>query len=395
MPDQITGTGLQVKTLPEIVSDMVSGLQTIYGPDINVSQNSPDGQLVNIFAQSARDMRELLVSVYNSFSVENCFGVQLDQRVALNGLTRRAGTFTLIDVEVTTDRALNLQGLDGDINDPEGTGFTVSDDAGNQFILAASQVIAGAGVYSFSFRAKAVGAVETIPNTIVNITTVTLGVQAVNNPSIAVVNGENEESDVDLKIRHAKSFTLAAVSGSDSIQAAIEAIPDVTDCFVAENFTGGVVNTIPAHSIWAIVENGADLDIGTAIYAKKTPGCGMKGSVSVLVPRPNGTDFTAQFDRPIYQDLYIKFTMVPKVAGVSFDPDFIKTQLVALLKYKLAQSANIGDVVVALLVIAPLAVLSSVGLSPTGAPLSYVDILAPTSFQHKFVLDVTRIDITV
>lgn len=395
MPDQITGTGLQIKSVSEIVNDIVTNLQLIYGADINVEKNSPDGQLVNIFAQSSRDMRELLVAVYNSFAVENCFGIQLDQRVALNGLTRKPGTYTFINLNVTTDRALNLPGLDGDLNNPDGVGFTAADDAGNKFILAASQVIAGAGTYSFSFRAKNIGLVETVINTIVNIVTVTLGVQMVNNPSLATIAGENEESDLELKIRHIKSFVLAAISGSDSINAAIQAIPAVTDSFVAENFMNATVNTIPAHSVWIIVENGANADIGQAIYSKKTPGCGMKGAVTVLVPRPNGTNFTAIFDRPIYENLWIKFTLVPKVTGLTFDTDLIKTQLVATLKYKLAQRATIGDVVIAMLGIAPNGILTSVGVSDTGAPLSYVDILAPTTFQNKFVLDVGRVDITV
>lgn len=394
MPNQLTSDGLEIKTFDEIYSTITAGLQSIYGADINVQQSSPDGQNVNIFAQAALDNLELLVDTYNSFSPYGAYGVVLDQRLALNGLTRNPGTFTMQNVDITTDRALTLPGLDADINNPDGVGFTVSDDQGNQFILAATAVISAPGTQTLAFRAKAVGKVETTPNTITNQVTVTLGVTDVNNPETYTSQGQDEESDLDFRVRHSKSFNLAATGPSDAVEAAIMAsVPLVTDAFVAENDTTGTVNGVPAKSVWIIVENGADSDIGQAIYAKKVPGCGMKGSVSVVVTRPNGTTFTAKFDRPVPQTLYVKFTMVPKVSGVTFDTDLIKTQLANALIFKLNQGANVGNVVVAMLTIAPLAILTDTKVSSDGA--NWYDKIDPSDYQHKFLAAPARIAITV
>jgi uncharacterized phage protein gp47/JayE len=392
MPNQLDGSGLQIKTLDEIKSSLIQGLQAIFGSDINVDQNSPDGQLIGIFAQAALDNLELLQQIYASFAVNQAFGTLLDQRVALNGLSRQPGSYTFTDVDVTVDRALTLAGLDADVGSADGEGFTVADDAGNQFILAETEVIAAPGVYTLSFRAKVIGAVQTTPNTITNQVTVTLGVTDINNPSAASIIGDDEETDMALKIRHSASFNLAATGPADAMEAALRSVSDVTDAIVVENDTSGTVLGIPARSIWAIVEGGANNDIGQAIYSKKIPGCGQKGAEEVTITRPNGTTFVGKFDRPVYENLYIRFTIVPKYSGVTFDTDAIKASLVAALHYSLRQSANIGDVVVAMLAIAPNGFLTTVGVSDNGT--DWDDVLDPTDYQHKFVLDVSRITVT-
>lgn len=392
MPNELTANGLTVKTLSELIADLQTGLQGIYGSDINVAPNSPDGQLIGIFGQSAVDILELLVQVYNSFAVENAFGVALDQRVALNGLARRQGTHTLTDITVTTAGAVSLIGLDALITNPAAVVFTVSDDGGVQYQLITSTTTVN-GDNVLSFQAKDIGVIQPIPNTITNQVTVTASVTAVNNPSAATTVGVAEESDAELKQRHAQSFYYAATGPADAIEAALQAIPDVTDAFVGENVTDSLANGIPARSIWAIVNSGTDEEVGTAIYNKKAPGCGMKGSSSYVVTRPNGSSFTSLFDRALTEDLYIKFTATSKVPGVSFDATYLADQIVAKLFYKLNQSPSIGDVILIMNEIEPRAVLSAVGVSINGS--SYLDIVNPSDYQHYFILATARIDISL
>lgn len=392
MPNQLTADGLTVKTLSEIISDLTTELEAIYGSDINLSQNSPDGQLLNIFGQSSIDILELLVQVYNSFAVENAFGVALDQRVALNGLARQQGTHTITNITVTTVGAVNLVGLDALVNDPSAIVFTASDDGGVQYQLIAS-VTTSNGANVLAFQAKDIGVVQPILNTITNIVTIVANVSSVNNPSAATSIGVAEETDSQLKIRHAQSFFLASTGPGDSVEAALKNIPGVTDAFVAENDTGSPASGVGAHSIWAIVNGGTDAQVGTAIYTKKAPGCGMTGAVTYVVTRPNGSSFTAKFDRAVTENLYIKFTATSKVPGISFNATFLKDAIVAALTYKLGQSPSIGDVILIMNQIEPRAVLSVVGVSTDG--LSYSDIVSPSDFKHYFVLDVARIDITL
>jgi len=392
MPNELTANGLTVKTNTEIVTELQDGMAVIYGADINVDQNSPDGQLIGIFSQAATDILELLQVVYNSFTVENAFGVTLDQRVALNGLARRQGTHTITPVTVTTVGAVNLVGVDALVNDPAAIVFTVADDGGVLYqLLESVTTVNGANI--LSFQAADIGVIEPIQNTITNIVTIQANVTSVNNPSAADSIGVAEETDVELKIRHAQSFYLASTGPADAIEAALLSIPDVTDAFVGENDTDSTANGIPAYSIWCIVNGGTDAEVGTAIYNKKMPGCGMKGSDTYVVARPNGTSFTAKFDRALTENLYIQLTFTSKVPGITFNSDFIKDALVEALVYKLNQSPSIGDVIIAMNTIEPRGVCSAVGVNNAGS--GYVDVIAPSDYQHYFVLAVGRIDLTL
>ena len=67
MPNILDVNGLQIKTFNEIKEELITSLRGIYGNDINVDSNSPDGQLVNILAQAIIDQLELIQQAYNSF----------------------------------------------------------------------------------------------------------------------------------------------------------------------------------------------------------------------------------------------------------------------------------------------------------------------------------------
>lgn len=395
MPNEVTINGLETKTLTEVTDDLVAALQAIYGDDINVSQNSPDGQLINIFAQAVIDNLELLIDVYNGFSVEAAYGVILDQRVALNGLSRIPGTYTITPVSITVDRALTLTGLDALDSDPNASVFTVADDAGNQFYLEETQAIAVAGTASYDFRAVEIGQVETSPNTITNQITTVLGVTAVNNPAVASTTGINEETDAQLKIRHAAMFKLASTGPADAVRAAILEVENVVDAFVVENETGATIadgpENIPAHTIWAIANGGTDADVAEAIYNKKAPGCGMYGATTVVVTRPQGNSVSVKFSRAASQNLWIQFSIVARYAGASWDESDVQDQLAAALSYRLGQAATIGDVVSAMLTIVPQGYLVSMGVSKDG--VTYQDNVNPTSSKYYFVTAAARINI--
>ncbi len=144
MPDRLNSNGLKVKTLPEIREELVTGLRAIYGQNINLDQNTPDGQLLNIFAQSAADMREVIQQVYSSFDPEQATGRTLDQRVALNGVKRKGASFTFVPVDITVNREVRLVGLDDqsqELSPSVQNLYTIKDDAGTEYYLLKSTVI--------------------------------------------------------------------------------------------------------------------------------------------------------------------------------------------------------------------------------------------------------------
>ena len=131
MPNIIDANGLQIKTQTELAEEFTEAMQDIYGADINLAPDTPDAQMMMVFIQATLDALDLVSQGYNQFNPDNAIGVILDQRVAINGIQRRAGTFTVTPITITTDRALNLYGLDQSTQEI----YAVKDNAGNEFQL--------------------------------------------------------------------------------------------------------------------------------------------------------------------------------------------------------------------------------------------------------------------
>lgn len=396
MPDIIDSTGLTVKTRSEIVADLETAFRGIYGSDINLDQNSPDGQLIGIIAQQSVDIRELLTSVYNSFNPDRAIGTQLDERVAINNIERRGGTFTVQPVSITVDRTVTLQGLDANYNDVNATGYTVQDDVGNQFILVDTSVLT-AGTHSLNFRAKNLGLVETTVGTIVNPVTVVLGVTTINNPSGALEIGQNEETDTELRLRRQYSVAIASTGYLNGLLAAVLNLDGVTDAKLYENVTDATdANGIPEHAIWLVVEGGANSEIANLIYEKKSYGCNMKGSVLVEITTESGQIFVAKFDRPTAKNLHIRFDIQRTIAGTIFDQLGIKQYMVDNLDYEIGAFAETSTLTAS--AIAAIAATSGGGV-PLNMEISsngstWVDFLNVTTLNEQWTVDTSRITIT-
>lgn len=387
----LTQVGLSIESNPNIVLFLQDAFRFIYGADINVDSNSPDGQLIGILAQSTTDFLELLLATYNLAAIATSYGTRLDQLVDLNGIQRKQGTFTQAQVLVTANAAVTVPGQDQTAITP----FTVADNAGNQFQLVASHVFSGAGSATLTFQAVDIGQVETTANTITNIITSTLGVSTVNNPSTASdAIGVNEETDAQLKVRQAQSFTLGQTGPSDSMESALRNIPDVVDAIVIENNTSAPVNTVPAYTVWPIVNGGTPEEIAQAIYSKKSPGTPMKGSITQLIIRPNGQTFLAQWDVAISQPLFIAFSIIWRGPQVFSNATLIAALAIAL-EYKLGQNPNIGDIVQAMIVIAPTAIVTinsaTEGVSVDGS--TWESLVSPDTAQKYFTVSEGNISI--
>lgn len=340
MTDTLDSNGLQVSTATELVEGLTTSFQDIYGDDINVEQQSPDGQMINIFAQGQTDIRELLLQIYNSFDPDNCSGRLLDERCALNNVFRKGGTFTTVDVQITTDRPVTLQGLDANYNDVNATAYTIQDNAGNQFLLANS-ITLQAGTESVLFRAQQIGRVEVTANTITTPVTIVLGVTSVNNPLGAVSIGENEETDAELKVRRRQSVAIGSSGYLNGLLAYVLQLPGVTDAALYENYTSQTDELgIPPHCIWLIVEGGSAADIANALYTKKSYGCDMRGNVTYTITTASNQQFIARWDEPTIQPLYMKFNLQALKTGVVFDTQAIENYILSNTEFMIGNYAD-------------------------------------------------------
>jgi uncharacterized phage protein gp47/JayE len=383
-------SGLTLQTYQEIVTEILDGatdfpgMRTIYGADINVDPNSPDGQMVNIVALAKTDVLGFLQQIYNSFDPDKAVGVSLNSRCAINGIARRAGTRTLQDVDVTVSQALTLQGLDLYPTDP----FTVSDGSGNQYQLLVTQNPAIPSVVTAQFQAVLLGPVQSAANTITVPVTIQLGVSSVNNPTIYTTLGVAEETDYALRVRRQQSVALPNQGYIDGLISGLVNTPGVLEVKVFENATSSPdANGTNPNTIWCIVMGGTNLDVATTIYRKRNAGCGMRGGIAVLVPQLDGSNMTIRFDRQIDQLLYISFD-VSALSGL-VDDNYIRQQILLLLSYNIGQSADVTTIVALVRQIAPNAQVVNQAVGLTASPASA--LVNTTAVNYRFVIASNRI----
>ena len=396
MTDSIGSTGITINTLPTLVNDLTSNFQSIYGSDINVNSNSPDGQIINIFSQAGIDIREQIANVFNSFSRSNCTGVTLDQRANLINVTRLGATFTIQPIQLIITQNCTLQGLDTAANDINGTGYTVADNSNNQYILL-NTISLTPGTYTLNFRAAAIGLVEPVPNSIIVPITIVLGVSSINNPGQATIVGQNEESDFAFRTRCDNSVSIASTAQNDSLRANLLALNGVIDAYVYENIDGSLNSYgVPTGGIWIIVDGGTTADIANVIYAQLNANS-MTGNTSYAIGSSSGQVYVIKYDVPVQEPLYIKFNLQPTKTGMAYDTIGIANNITENLTYKLNEYAETSKVtaaaVSAIQSITGNAVPIDVKISNDG--FTWVDYLTTTSLNNIWEIISTNISITV
>lgn len=384
MPDLLDSTGLQVKTLTEIVMEIEGGttgypgLKGIYGQDINLDPNSPDAQFVNIFAQAAIDLREMMVSVYQSFDPDKAVGRVLDARCAINGIFRNGGTYTTVVVNVTTDRSLSLPGMD---EYPDFGAFTVADSSGTQFSLTATAPLS-AGVHALTVQSVKMGATTVTTHALTYISTPTLGVVSVDNPSTELVAGTDEETDANLRIRRMKAMALPARGSYDAILSSIQAVEGVTQAALYENVTGTTDSKgVAPHGIWLVVSGGDSANIASAAYSRRPLGTPMQGSTTVNVAQSDGTTFPIKFSRPTPELLYISVTLA-SVNGEYIDYAGLGHKFLDALSYSIGDPAESTGVVALFRSLQANVLVTAEGVSKTAG--SYTAQISTTTVDRQF-----------
>ena len=80
----IDTTGLHIPTYQDIITQIVSDMNNIFGSDIYLDNDSMDYQQISIFAKMIYDSYCLAQVIYNNRAVQNAIGTGLDEIVAFN-----------------------------------------------------------------------------------------------------------------------------------------------------------------------------------------------------------------------------------------------------------------------------------------------------------------------
>ena len=395
MPDLLDENGLQIKTLSELIDEKKAEYRRIFGEDVILEANSPDGQIINIDAQAGIDIRERIMDVYNSFDPDKCLGRVQDSRYKINGINRKGGTYTNVPIDITVNKTITLQGLDENYNDANATAYGVKDDAGNVWYLIDTTTLTQ-GTTSLMFRASSIGIVQATVGTIVEQVAPISGVVSVIN-NVAPINiGIEQETDEEFQVRRNKSVAVMGQGNSDTILGKLRQLEGVSDARVYsydwEAYPEVDSNGINPHFIWAVVEGGSNEDIAEVLYTH-CGGAGMKGEVVIDVFSANGNYFKTRFDRPVAIPLHVKFSIQETIAQTIFDYDSMKSYIAENLKYNIGDFAETSKPTIvareALSQFSNSGAVVNLQISLNGN--DWVSYIPCPDVQSQFVVDATRI----
>lgn len=333
----IDATGLVIPSYQDIEDYLVQTAKTIFGQDIYLGNDSQDFQ--DIAARALTIYQTFLTAqlAYNSRGPNTAIGVGLDGVVALNGVSRKGATYSTATVTLTgTPFTLILNGVVADTN-------------GFYWDLPASVTLDDDGIVSVTATCQTPGAIAAIADAINTIVTPTFGWASVTNPAQATL-GEAQETDAQLRARQALSVANPSQALTTGILGGVLAVENVSQAQLYENDTNVAVDTIngaynpddyPPHSITLVVDGGDSVDIATAIYTRKTPGCYTNGDVEEDILDRYNQATTIRFFRPVDKDIVVDITLEPLTGYNSAVADAIKAAVAAYLN-----GLNIGQNIV-------------------------------------------------
>ena len=385
---QFSNNGLEIDSFRELFQALSDEYKAIYGQDIDLDQESPDGQRVAIEAQARADIEAALQWLYSQMDPDFNTGDMQQVIAKLHGLYLRPGSRSQRDLMVATDRPVLLY-----------SGYKIRDQT-NQVWFVRQNVTIPTGASTVTFFAQNFGKVTGLTADTFTQLTPEPGVLNIISDAPVVV-GRDEETPEEFRQRRNRSLENPATGSTGAIFAKVAQLPGVTDLNIDENDTkiDDAITGIPANSIWLVVEGGAISEIVETMVKQKGGGTGTKGSVTgryiETLVRPDGTtlqiahDMT--FDRPIYTPLHIQLTAKRKVTNDPIDTDTLKTALAARIMH-IGEDVDANEFYENGYGVSRVNfVLTNMKISLDG--ITFTDAELSPGFQGKFTLDVENIDI--
>lgn len=291
----VDASGFHYPSYDDIKQELIEEMKRIYGQDLYLENDSQDYQMISAFALKIYDTYQAIELDYNNRSVKTAIGTALDTLVKNNGITRKKASYSTVKLTITGEPNTNIIG--GQAKDGSDNTWALSD----YYIT-----IPASGTIDVDATCTKLGDITTNVNTITKIVNPTKGWLSVTNKAIPIP-GQPVETDEQLRKRQSISVANPSQTVIESTKGAIAAIEGVTRYRVYENDTSITdSNSIPSHSISAVVEGGTDKEIAQAIYLRKGPGCGTHGNTTVqLIPRST-VPINIKFSRPTYADIDVQ-----------------------------------------------------------------------------------------
>ena len=271
-------------TIYNAISDR---LTSAFGSYFDTSAESPDGQVIGVVADLAKQCLDIAQESYNQYNPNTAYGVGLDQVVVLNNIKRFVNKATTV--------TLNLDGIAGT---NIAAGSRVKDENDNIFTLNEAVILPT----SVTATCIITGPIVVAANTTWSIVDVVAGWTSVENPE-AGYTGIDYEEDATLRARRANSTIISGTGPIDAIYGALAKL-GLEYAAVIDNDTSNTVDGQPPGTIHVIVKGGTPSEIAQAIYQEKGTGIRTYGTTSQEVIDSKGYVKTIKFSRPTDTPIY-------------------------------------------------------------------------------------------
>ena len=383
----IDANGFKAESFTEILTRLSNGLKNIYGQDINLDQDSPDGQQLGIQANIISDFQDLALYIYNSMDPDLADGANFDKLLKLLARTRLPSSRSTVDIEMVLNKTVSIP-----------ASYTIKDLNNQNWIIGTAQTL-DAGTHLVSFYSEDWGNITAEPNTINEQVTILTEVVSINNPESAI-SGRDEESIVQVRERRNKILEINASSTIGSIIGKILDLNGVIDAVPYENMTKiyDPVRDIQPNSYWIVVKGGDISQISEIIAKDKTGGTGLKGQVETVYiekfVRKDGSvrEFyhDVKFDRPTEVSIHIKFKVSRKVSTQSIDIEHIKDTL-ANKEFYIAQNITVTELYSTIYSAATNYIATDLEVSKDGVVWDSVFLQA--GYDEEFIIEKSNIEI--
>lgn len=291
----ITSTGTIIPDTSDLLSEVQTSFQSVFGTGLNVDPSTPQGVLITALTLARSTVVNNNAALANQINPNISGGTFLDAIMALTGVQRVVQTQTSItNVTVTGVTGTTI---------PEGSQAQTA--AGDIFASLAPVTLPSGGSVTVNFASVEYGAIPCAENALNIISNGgVLGWETVNNGASSVTTlGQTTQSDQAARTYRQNTLGFQGLSLATAIIAALYATPGVTSLTFQENVaaTTAVINSITMvpHSVYACVEGGSNTAIAAALLENKSSGAGWNGGTSSSLIEPaSGQTYSVSFDRP-------------------------------------------------------------------------------------------------
>ena len=294
----ITSSGFVKKGINDIIDEMIQDAQDSFGSNFDLRESTLQYQIILNFARQFSTLWDTAESLYNNRFVNLAENVELDYAVKFTGLRRSQPIKSTGQITITGDNGTIVP-----------IGFIIQTSAGIQFQTTQSGTISS-GTLDLNIEALVSGnAGNVAASSITVITNPLVGVASVNNSAVTS-NGENKETDSELRTRYFDSLARGGGSTTNAIRAALLELSGVQDVIVRENDTLTTdADSLPGKSIGPVVLGGTNSDIFQSIFDNKPAGIRSFGSLTQDITDNNNNVINIGFTRPTNQNVWINATV--------------------------------------------------------------------------------------